>query len=146
MWFSLQYSLTYRLGRLILNKQKRYVDLDLDFMPHPVTKDVVLKYDEEAVKRSIRNLILTNVFEKPFHPEIASDVTTLLFENYNPVIAIRLRNNIERMIRDYEPRVRLRSVNIISSPDINALEVGILFQVTGFNTTTNLTFPLERIR
>lgn len=129
-----------------MSKQKRYVDLDLDFMPHPVTKDVVLKYDEEAVKRSIRNLVLTNVFEKPFHPEISSNVTTLLFENYHPVITIRLRNDIERIIRDYEPRVRLISVNINPAPDQNLLDIGILFQVTGFNTTTSLSFPLERIR
>lgn len=127
-------------------KLKRFVDLDLDFLPHPVTKDVVLKYDEEAVKRSVRNLVLTNLFEKPFHPEIASNVTALLFENFNPVIAIRLQNDIERIIRDYEPRVNLRSVNVIPSPDRNLLEIGILFQVSGFNTTTGINIPLERLR
>jgi phage baseplate assembly protein W len=127
-------------------KPKRYVDLDLDFLPHPVTKDVVLKYDEEAVKRSVRNLVLTNLFEKPFHPEISSNVTTLLFENFNPVIAIRLRNDIERIIRDYEPRVNLRSVNVTPSPDRNLLEIGILFQVSGFNSTTGINIPLERLR
>jgi phage baseplate assembly protein W len=131
-------------GRLM--KPKRYVDLDLDFLPHPVTKDVVLKYDEEAVKRSVRNLVLTNLFEKPFHPEISSNVTTLLFENFNPVIAIRLRNDIERIIRDYEPRVNLRSVNVTPSPDRNLLEIGILFQVSGFNSTTGINIPLERLR
>lgn len=127
-------------------KPKRYVDLDLDFLPHPVTKDVVLKYDEEAVKRSIRNLVLTNLFEKPFHPEISSNATNLLFENFNPVIAIRLRNDIERIIRDYEPRVNLRSVNVTPSPDRNLLEIGILFQVSGFNSTTGINIPLERLR
>ena len=127
-------------------KLKRFVDLDLDFLPHPVTKDVVLKYDEEAVKRSVRNLVLTNLFEKPFHPEISSNVTTLLFENFNPVIAIRLRNDIERIIRDYEPRVNLRSVNVTPSPDRNLLEIGILFQVSGFNSTTSINIPLERLR
>ena len=66
--------------------KKRYSDLDLDFNPHPVSGDVPFKYDAEAVKRSVRNLVFMGIYEKPFHPEIRSEIRRLLFENFTPFL------------------------------------------------------------
>ena len=89
----------------------RYKDLDLDFIPHPVTKDLVSKINDEAVKRSIRNLVLLNTYEKPFHPEIGSDVRNLLFELATPLTAIRLKKAIEEVIENFEPRAQLLDIS-----------------------------------
>jgi len=126
--------------------QKKYVDLDLDFIKHPLTGDVSLKYDDDAVKASLKNLILTNIYEKYFHPEISGNVTSLLFENYNPVIGIRLKNDIERIVNEYEPRARIINATVNPVPDRNLLEIGIIFQVLGSLTTSSLNIPLERLR
>ena len=86
-------------------EDKRYVDLDFDFKAHPVTKDVVLKYNEEAIKKSVKSLIMTNKYERPFQPSINSRIKSLLFENITPVLGINIKSNVEDIIREYEPEI-----------------------------------------
>ena len=125
---------------------KRFRDLDLDFTRHPVSGDVAMKNNTEAVKRSLRNLVLTNPREKFFHPEIGSGVRNLLFENFTPVVRVKLERNIRTLIENYEPRVVLEDVTVFFEERDNRLEVSIRFQVVGQPGTANLTFPLERLR
>ena len=125
---------------------KRFRDLDLDFERHPVSGDVTMKNNTEAIKRSVRNLVLTNPREKFFHPEIGSGVRDLLFENFTPVVKIKLERNIRTLIENYEPRVVLDDVNVFFVERDNRLEVSIRFEVVGQPGTADLTFPLERIR
>ena len=125
---------------------KRFRDLDLDFTRHPVSGDVAMKNNTEAIKRSLRNLVLTNPREKFFHPEIGSGVRNLLFENITPVVKIKLERNIRTLIENYEPRVVLEDVTVFFEERDNRLEVSIRFQVVGQPGTANLTFPLERLR
>ena len=128
-------------------KKKRYSDLDLDFLTHPVTGDVSLKFDEEAVKRALRNLVFMGIHEKPFHPEIRSEVRKLLFENFTPVIKFELEKEIEDIINAYEPRVSLDEVVVNEEQDFNRLDVTIRFRVVGIaDERFELEFPLERIR
>ena len=124
-----------------------YTDLDLFFGQNNRTKDINVLTDVQAVKRSVRNLVLLNAFEKPFHPEISSGVRDTLFENMTPVTAIILSRHIEDVIRNFEPRVNLAGVRATPNLDKNEYEVTIEFYIV--NTPTELvelSILLERLR
>tara|TARA_B100000424_G_C22834730_1_gene445709 strand:+ start:214 stop:642 length:429 start_codon:yes stop_codon:yes gene_type:complete len=126
---------------------RQYRDLDLFFGKKSSNSDVQELTDVKAVKRSIRNLVLLNHYEKPFHPEIASGVRDMLFELITPVTAQVLARKIEDVINNFEPRARLVGVTAIPLIDRNAYEVSIEFYVV--NTPTelvDLSIMLERLR
>ena len=132
------------------NKSKRvtrlYKDLDLDFGRNVVTNDVNKLTDIEAVKRSVRNLIQTNHFERPFHPEIGGNVRALLFEPVTPLTALNLQRKIEEVLNNFEPRIKL--VQILARPDIdrNRYAVQISFYVVGVSNPITVETFLERLR
>ena len=126
---------------------RQYTDLDLFFGRKTVSKDINKVTDIQAVKRSIRNLVLTNHYEKPFHPEIGSGVRDILFEPLTPLTAHILTRKIEDVIVNFEPRARLMSVQATPNLDRNEYECTITFFVV--NTPTelvDLTVFLERLR
>ena len=106
-----------------------YKDLNLNFTVNPVTSDVTTVTDVNAVKRSVRNLLLTNHYDRPFHPEIGSNVQALLFENFGPITANQLTRTIEEMIANFEPRARVESVECFPLQDRNTYDVRIYFYV-----------------
>jgi len=133
------------------NNNKRsgriYSDLDLFFSKKSSDSDINVINDVQAVKRSIRNLVLLNTYEKPFHPEIASGVRGILFELMTPVTALILARQVEDVIKNFEPRVRLVSVRAIPDLDRNSYEVSIEFYVVNAPTElVDLTLLLERLR
>jgi phage baseplate assembly protein W len=123
---------------------RTFTDLDLNFLAHPVTKDVTTKVDEQAIKASIRNLVLTSNYEKPFHPEIGSPIKSLLFEPATPLLPVLIKRAIQQTIDNYEPRVRLLDVNVNMSPDTNSIYVTIEFVIV--NTSVPLIVDLILIR
>ena len=126
---------------------RQYTDLDLFFGKKSSNSDVQELTDVKAVKRSIRNLVLLNHYEKPFHPEIASGIRNMLFELMTPITAQILARKIEDVINNFEPRARLVGVTAIPLLDKNAYEVSIEFYVV--NTPTelvDLSIMLERLR
>ena len=126
---------------------KQYSDLDLFFGQRNVGKDVNKITDIQAVKRSLRNLINLNAFEKPFHPEISGGVRDMLFENMTPITAVVLTRKIEDVINNFEPRVRLVSVRAIPDMDRNIYNVSIEFYVVNAPTElVDLSVILERLR
>ena len=125
---------------------RRWYDLDLDFVAHPVTKDIVLKKDVEAVKRSVRNLVLTNPLERPFHPEIGSGITGILFELVSPTTAVVLQSEIRQVITNFEPRVRLIDISVLGDIDKNGYYVTIKFQVINIPNAVTIELFLERLR
>ena len=126
---------------------RQYTDLDLFFGKKSSNSDVQEITDIKAVKRSIRNLVLLNHYEKPFHPEIASGVRDMLFENMTPVTAQILARKIEDVIQNFEPRARLVSVIAFPNLDKNEYEVSIEFYVVNQPTElVDLTIMLERVR
>ena len=133
-----------------LNKSKKsvrtYRDLDLDFIRHPVTNDVVAIEDVNAVKRSVRNLINTNFYERPFHPELGCGVREMLFENYTPMTGIFMRRKIEEVLSNYEPRARLTSIEVNEQMDRNAIDVVVNFYVLNLPNPVSVTTTLQRIR
>ena len=126
--------------------QNRYSDLDLTFTMHPVKKDVVLSVDDQAVIRSVRNLILTNHYERPFHPEIGSNVRKMLFEPISPLTAYYLQREIEDTIKNYEPRVKLQQVIVQVEPDYNYYQAIISFYINNRTEPTTVNFILQRLR
>ena len=126
---------------------RQYRDLDLFFGKKSSNSDVQEITDVKAVKRSIRNLVLLNHYEKPFHPEIASGVRDMLFELMTPVTAQVLARKIEDVINNFEPRARLVGVSAIPLLDRNEYEVSIEFYVVNQPTElVDLTIMLERVR
>ena len=126
---------------------RQYSDLDLFFTKKISNSDVNKLTDIQAVKRSIRNLVLLNTYEKPFHPEISSGVRGMLFENMTPITANILARKVEDVINNFEPRARLISVTAIPDLDRNAYEVAVQFYVV--NTPTELvdiSLMLETLR
>ena len=99
-----------------------YKDLNLNFSTNPVTQDVTTVTDVNAAKRSVRNLLLTNHYDRPFHPEIGSNVQALLFENFGPITGNQLTRTIEEMIANFEPRARVESVECFPLPDTNTYD------------------------
>ena len=126
---------------------KEYVDLDLFFGRKNSNSDIQELTNIKAVKRSIRNLILTNHYEKPFHPEIGSGVRDMLFENMTPTTSILLAKKIEDVILNFEPRARLVGVRAEPNLDRNTYEVTIEFYVVNQPTElVDLSVMLERLR
>ena len=123
-----------------------YKDLNLDFVKNTVTKDIQKITDIEAVKRSVRNLINTNHYEKPFHPEIGSNLRAMLFENLTPQMNHLISKQIEILIRNYEPRVRLVQVNAQPSYDRNGYLATISFYVLNHPEPVVVENFLERLR
>lgn len=121
-----------------------FSDIDNNFMAHPASGDLVRKFDEAAIKQSVRNLVLTQNYERPFHPEIGSQLRGLLFEPFSPNLAATLQRAISDTITNFEPRVRLLAVDVKASPDTNSVYVTINFTIV--NTTRPLSIDLVLTR
>ena len=124
----------------------RFSDLDLDFTLNPISKDVNILRDTEAIKRSVRNIVLYNFLEKPFKPTFGGNVTAQLFENVNPISALKLKVFVEKAIVENEPRVYLNEVNVVPEFDRNAFSVTIKFTPINSPQPIKISVNLERVR
>ena len=124
----------------------RYSDIDLDFKAHPVSGDIVTLTDMEALKKSVRNLVLTKRYDRPFRPELDAGVHQYLFEPATPLVAIKIKNKIEEIIKLFEPRVELLDVVVTSVPEMNSFTVSIVFRPVNVRNTATVTLNLERTR
>ena len=127
-------------------EQILYSDLDLMFKVHPVRKDLVRSTNEQAIIRSVKNLVLTSHYERPFQAEIGSNVRKMLFEPITSMTANYLQKEIYDVIRTYEPRVTNLQVDVVQLPDQNALGVVIQFYITNSTDLTRIDLLLERLR
>ena len=123
-----------------------YKDLNLDFQINTATKDIQKITDVESVKRAVRNLVNLNHYEKPFHPEIGSNLRAMLFENMTPQINALISKQIEQLIQNYEPRARLVQARTVPLFARNAYAVTISFQVVNSPETVVVEQLLERLR
>jgi len=130
----------------IIARDPNYSDLDLDFIAHPTTGDVVKKYGDDAIKRSIRNLVMTNFYDKPFRPGVGSNVTKLLFENSTPIVKNLISSAITEMVNNYEPRIRIRKIDVNFSEADNAYNISIFFTIVNTSQPVTINLFLERIR
>ena len=134
------------MAQVNISRQPDYSDLDLDFKINPITGDINRKKGNDAIKRSIRNLIFTNYYERPFNSSIGSDVPSLLFENVDVVTASLLEDALAKLINIYEPRVQLVGLSVFA--DIDNYGFNIQLEYVILNTETPATFSLflEKIR
>ena len=125
---------------------KAFTDLDLSFKANPFTKDLYLKTDEDAVKTALKHLIRTRNFERPFHPEIGTQIHSLMFENFSSAVKIAMERTISESIEKFEPRVRLIDVVIAETEDANDLEVNIIFALKNTDKPITITTLISRVR
>ena len=131
----------------VLSATVPYADLDLrDPFVNPIRKDLIAVTDIDAVKSSIRNLVLTNYYEVPFKPFRGSNIRALLFENADSFTAMAIQKEIKRVIEEYEPRVNRVVVDVVDRSDVNTYYITINFNVISINTTGFVNFYLERLR
>ena len=123
-----------------------YQDLNLDFQQNTATKDIQKITDVEAVKRAVRNLINLNHYEKPFHPEIGSNLRAMLFENITPQMTHAISKQIDLLIRNFEPRARLVQINVQPFIERNGYRASISFFVVNTPERVEVETFLERLR
>lgn len=134
------------LGSKIRARSNLYTDFDFNFIANPNNGDVSKKIDTEAVKQSVRNLILTNRGERPFQPFLGSNVRGLLFELGDPFTALELQKEITNTIENFEPRVELIDVRVTDELDNNRFKIQIYFAIVSTGQQENVDFYLERIK
>lgn len=125
---------------------RTYSDFDLNFMLNPVTKDIGMRYDENAVKASVKNLVLTRNYERPFHSDVGTQIGNLLFSPAGPMLDIMLKRAITDVINTYEPRAVLMGVEVISKLDSNDIDITITFRVVNRSNPVTLSLLLKRTR
>lgn len=128
------------------NINKIYSDIDFTFTKKPVVGDIALSYDSQAVIRSIRNLLLTKHFERPFNSLLGSKLEALLFEPLNNITGVMLESEIKTMIKNFEPRASVSTVQAQAIEEKNAYNVTITFFLENATTPTTITMLLERTR
>ena len=125
---------------------RTFKDLDLNFNIHPVRKDINMHKNEYAIINSVKNLILTNFYERVFQPQWGSNIRRLLFENVDNLIAARIEKEIEETILNFEPRVQISNITAIPDADRNAYGITLEFFIINNANPVTINFFLERIR
>ena len=123
-----------------------FKDINLSLARHPITGDIATLSNVEAVKRSVRNLVNTNFYERPFHPEIGSNVRSVLFEPVSPIVATVLERHIRDVIANFEPRAELVDVIDSDNSDANEYRVQIKFFIVNSSDIADMNIFLERLR
>lgn len=127
-------------------KARIFSDLALPFMANPSTGDIVKLFDVDAIKASVKNLVLTRNFERPFQSDVGSQVKNLLFEPFVPMTGLLLKRSITELITKYEPRVIVNDVQVLDDSDNNILRIGIIFTIANTTQPITLSIVLERSR
>lgn len=125
---------------------RTYTDLDFNFVRHPRSGDTSTRSDEEAIKQSIRNLVMTRNYERPFRSYLGSQVNALLFEPTTPLLGAMMERAITDVINNFEPRAELLSVSCVVSPENNSMYVTITFKIRNTESPISVNLILERTR
>ena len=130
-----------------LLKEVVFSDVNVSFTPHPVTGKLPVLKNADAVKRAVRNLILTNFGERPYEPVYGGNVRAMLFENTDdPLLDALIRARIETAIENFEPRAKVDRVLVDLKPDSNALVIKIRFMIINERFPVDLEVAIERVR
>jgi|TARA_R100000081_G_scaffold30847_1_gene14132 hypothetical protein len=126
---------------------RAFKDISFSFDPHPITKDLPVIINERAITRSVRNLVETILTERPFNPDLGSNIRKMLFENVTIPTSIEIKDQIENSILAFEPRVSNLVVDVKPFPDDNTFEVDIKYDIRGLDVgTQTFSFLLEATR
>lgn len=130
----------------LVSREPDYADLDLDFVMNPSTGDVNILTGAQSIKRSVRNLVLTNFYERKFQSNVGSDTNALLFDLITPLTAVYLQDAISAVINNFEPRVKLQNVTVSEDADNYAFNVTLEYTILNRDLPVVSTIFLERIR
>ena len=125
---------------------KLYADIDFRFKPHPITGDVTIKYDSDAIRRAVRNIVLTNFYERPFKPSLGSSIRNQLFELDTDRKTRRLARKVQKIIEDFEPRVEKVKVLLGEVSDRNEMNVTIFYSIKNSAQQQEMDFTVNRAR
>lgn len=134
-----------KISASTVSRAKGYSDLDLKLRRHKIRKDIIPLRDDQAVKNSLKNLILTNFFERPFQPGIGANLRGLLFEPADAITELALEDNIKRVIK-LEPRVEATFVEVKDIADRNAYRITVKFRIKQFDISSEVEIVLKRLR
>lgn len=123
-----------------------FSDIDLNFTRHPVTGDVALLTNHSAITQAMKNLLLMGHYEKPFHPEIGSNIGKLLFELMNATVTAALEEEIRNTLMNFEPRVILERLKVTPNYDANRYDIDLTYSINNTQTPVTVQFFLERLR
>lgn len=120
-------------------------DIDINFIPHPLTGDLSVKTGKSAVEQSMKNLVLTNFYERGFNVEAGSNLTDNLFEEFTPLTAQTMKDNIIQVLRNFEPNIEIVNV-IVEQEESNTINVEIYYNIFNDPQVRSVVIPLRRLR
>ena len=129
-----------------LRKEVQFSDLGITMTAHPVTGNVSVKKNADAVIGALKNLILTSRFERPYDPLFGADIRSRLFENFDAIEQVNIEEDIKTAIKNYEPRARISEVQVVASPNSNRVQIGISFYVANDAQLINVGLEIQRTR
>ena len=130
----------------IVSKKKPWRDLDLSLKIHPIRKDIIPLKDDAAIKNAVKNLLVSNFFERPFQDDLGANLRGLLFEPAGFITEIQLRDNIRNVLNKYEPRVRVTNINITDNSDTNSYIIQVNFLIKEYDSADSVEIVLSRLR
>tara|TARA_B100001093_G_scaffold244275_1_gene233905 strand:+ start:5617 stop:6075 length:459 start_codon:yes stop_codon:yes gene_type:complete len=130
----------------IVSRKKAHSDLNLKLTRHPIRKDIIPLKDDAAIKNAIKNLLITNFYERPFQPAKGANLRGLLFEPADAITKYELSSAIRKCIELFEPRVKVLSINIADETERNAYRINVQFQIIEFDSNQEVEIVLQRLR
>lgn len=123
-----------------------YSDIDLNFIPHPLTGDLVTKTNIEAIKQSLRNVVFMEPFDIPFDPDKKSGLREILFDQASQLTESRIRTTLEWLIKTMEKRVELIKIDVLDNPSIQGYDITIWYEIKSLMITDSVKFFAQRVR
>lgn len=130
----------------VVSKKNPWRDLDLNFVPHPIRGDIVPLRDDNAIKQAVRNLLVSNFFDRPFQAELGANLKGLLFEPADYITRIDIKDGIQNVLTKYEPRIQLLGINVEDLSDQNAYRILVVFRIKEYDTEESVEIVLRRLR
>jgi phage baseplate assembly protein W len=130
----------------VVAKKKSWSDLDLSLKIHPIRKDIISLKDDAAIKNAVKNLLVSNFYERPFQDDLGANLRGLLFEPAGLFTEIMLRDNIRNVLDNHEPRIRVTSIDIIDNTQANSYGIIVNFKIKEFDQATSVNIELRRLR
>ena len=139
-----------QIDATVTNNSKRsnriYKDLNMSFTKNPATKDVARLFDVQAIKRAVKNIILTNKYERPFNPDFGCNLRGFLFENITEPLLVIIKDRVAMAIEKYEPRVSVEDVVLKNDIDNNGINIQVSFLINGVEAPVTVSTFLQRVR
>jgi len=130
----------------IVSKKKPWRDLDLSLKIHPIRKDIIPLKDDAAIKNAVKNLLVSNFFERPFQPTLGANLRGLLFEPADAITKLDLKQGIRRVLDTHEPRIKVLNIKVLDESDNNSYRITVNFLIKEYDTAENVEIVLRRLR